>query len=79
MLGALTMLSTDAPPGGALGATIDGASGGFDTIIYQASASQLFWLEYDDNSVFVGPIESQGSLTGVPTVARPVKAQVKKK
>lgn len=45
--GRLTMLSTDAPPGGALGATIDGASGGFDTIIYQASASQLFWLEYD--------------------------------
>ena len=77
--GRLTMLSTDPAPGGALGATIGGASGAFDAIIYQASASQLFWLEYDDNSVFVGPIEVQGSLTGVPAVARPAKTQAKQK
>jgi hypothetical protein len=62
-----------------LAAVIGSGSGGFDVIIYQASASQLFWLEYDDNSVFVGPIEVQGSLTGVPSVARPVKAQAKRK
>ena len=77
--GRLTMLSTDPAPGGPLGATINGVSGVFDTIIYQASASQLFWLEYDDNSVFVGPIEVQGSLTGVPAVARPAKTQAKQK
>jgi len=76
--GRLSMLSTNSPAN-PLAATIGGASGDFDAIIYQASASQLFWLEYDDNSVFVGPIEVQGTLTGVPAVARPAKAQAKQK
>ena len=47
--------------------------------MYQASATELFWLEYDNNSVFVGPIEAQGSLTGVPAVAHAAKAQAKRK
>ncbi|MGA9545251.1 MAG: hypothetical protein WBQ85_16865 [Candidatus Sulfotelmatobacter sp.] len=78
--GRLTLLSTDPAPGGSLTASI-GTSPftSFDAIIYQASASQLFWLEYDFDSVFLGPIEVQGSLTGLPTVARPVKAQAKQK
>jgi hypothetical protein len=76
--GRFSMLSTNSPAN-PLAATIGGLSGAFDAIIYQASASQLFWLEYDDNSVFVGPIEEQGTLTGVPAVARPGKAQAKQK
>ena len=51
----------------------------FDAIVYQASASQLFWLEWDGTSVFVGPIEGQTSLTGIPAVARSEKAQAKQK
>jgi hypothetical protein len=75
--GRLTMLSTDA--NGPLTSVIGAATPSFDVIIYQASASTLFWLEYDENSVFVGPIEAQGSLTGIPSVARPVKTQMKRK
>ncbi len=76
--GRLTLLNTDAAPGGAL---IDSIGTSpvtyFDAIIYQASASQLFWLEYDLDSVFLGPIEVQGSLTGVPSVKRAAKVQAK--
>ena len=77
--GRLSMLSTDAAPGGALTSTIGSASPSFDVIMYQASASTLFWIEYDENSVFFGPIEAQGSLTGIPAVARPAKTQAKHK
>jgi hypothetical protein len=49
-----------------LDATIDGSSGYFDADIYQASATTLYWLNFDASSMFLGPIEQQGSLTGVP-------------
>ena len=41
-----------------------------DTVIYQASGDQLFWLDEDPNgeSVFLGPIEQQGTLTGLPAL-----------
>jgi hypothetical protein len=44
----------------------------FDTVIYQASGNQLFWLEKDDFGLFLGTMEKQGSLTGLPAVRRPV-------
>jgi hypothetical protein len=75
--GRLTMLSTDAAPGGALTSSIGTATPSFDVIMYQASATTLFWFEYDNNSVFVGPIEQQGSLTGVPAVAHAAKTPAK--
>ncbi len=78
--GRFTMLSTDPAPGGSLTASINTSPyTAFDVVMYQASASQLFWLEYDYDSVFLGSLEVQGSLTGLPTVARPVKAQAKQK
>jgi hypothetical protein len=49
-----------------LTATIDGLNGSLNVDIYQASGTQLFWLETDNISVFLGPIEQQGSLTGLP-------------
>jgi hypothetical protein len=78
--GRLTMLSTDAAPGGSLIASI-GASPftEFDAVVYQASASQLFWIEFDFDSVFLGSLEQQGSLTGVPAVVRPANTRVKQK
>ncbi len=59
---------------------IDGATGPpFEVTIYQASGGQLFWLGYDlaDVSldgqnvyVSVGPLEQQGSLTGLPAASK---------
>jgi hypothetical protein len=44
----------------------------YGTVIYQASGGQLFWLDEDENgeSVFLGPLEQQGSLTGLPTAQK---------
>jgi hypothetical protein len=43
----------------------------FSVVIYQASGGQLFWLDDDGaNSVFLGVLEQQGSLTGIPAVTR---------
>lgn len=44
----------------------------FDVILYQASQYQLYWLEVDTRGVFVGPLEQQGSLTGIPAAKRRV-------
>jgi hypothetical protein len=50
-------------------ATMIGGTAGpdFDMVIYQASSGQLFWLDYDNNltTVSLGPLEQQGSLTGL--------------
>jgi len=43
----------------------------FSVVIYQASGGQLFWLDDDGaNGVFLGVLEQQGSLTGIPAVTR---------
>jgi hypothetical protein len=49
-----------------LSATIDGATRVFNLSIYQASGTQLYWIEIDSDGVFLGPLEQQGSLTGLP-------------
>jgi hypothetical protein len=42
-------------------------------VIYQASGGQLFWMEEEtNNAVSVGPIEQQGSLTGLPAARQGV-------
>jgi hypothetical protein len=56
---------------------IDGTTGpNFDMVIYQASGDQLFWIDYDTNleTVSLGPIEQQGSLSGLPGAARATHA-----
>jgi len=56
-----------------LAATINGLGPGiFDADIYQASATTLYWVEFDSNGVFLGPLEQQGSLTALPAVMKPV-------
>ncbi len=45
----------------------------FNVVVYQASGSQLFWLDVDNNgsnfdAVFLGPLQQQGSLTGIPLI-----------
>lgn len=65
-------------PNNPLAATINGGSGVLDADIYQASATTLYWIEFDTNGLFLGPIETQGSLTGMPAAKKPVtKAQPK--
>jgi hypothetical protein len=51
---------------------IDGFRGPrFNMVMFQASASQLFWLDYDIDlaTVSIGPLEQQGSLAAVPGLA----------
>lgn len=50
---------------------VTGGPGTLDADIYQASGTTLYWLEFDNNGVFLGPIEAQGSLTGVPAAKKP--------
>jgi hypothetical protein len=76
--GRYSMLSTNTPAN-PLAATVGSASGTFDVVMYQASGGQLFWLEFDDNAVWVGPLEQQGSLTGLPLARKAPKTQAKRK
>jgi hypothetical protein len=43
--------------------------GTLDLDIYQASGGQLFWINWDSNSAFLGSLEQMGSLTGIPSTA----------
>ncbi len=59
-----------------LSTVIDASPGpNFDMVIYQASGGQLFWLDYDVDltTVSAGPLEQQGSLTGLPAAGRQAK------
>jgi hypothetical protein len=38
----------------------------FNVVIYQASGGQLFWMGEDAFGTFLGPLEQQQSLTGLP-------------
>jgi hypothetical protein len=48
-------------------------------VIYQASGGQLFWLDEDPFSVFLGPLEQQGQLTGLAAMKRAAIAKLKRK
>ena len=58
-------------PNNPLKETINGSSGPFDADIYQASATMLYWIEIDKLGVFLGSIEQQGPLTGMPAAKKP--------
>jgi hypothetical protein len=73
-----------------LAATVGSGSGSFDVTMYQASAGQLFWLNVvgigggvsggvEDVGVFLGPLEQQGSLTGIPAVQKAMAKPVQQK
>ena len=50
-----------------LGLTV-AADPNFNTVIYQAGAGQLFWLDEEENDegVFLGSLQKQGSLSALP-------------
>jgi hypothetical protein len=66
---------------GTLAATLSGAgTQDFSVAIYQASGTQLYWIEEDGDGGFLGPLEQQGSLTGMPAARKPAaKTQPKQK
>jgi hypothetical protein len=68
--GYFSMSDGNVPENG-LQATIGGEEFDLGVDIYQASATTLYWLEFDSDAVFLGPIEQQGSLTGVPALKKP--------
>ena len=71
--GRSTMSSTNLTPN-PLMATIGSKAFDYNVVVYQASGQQLFWLDVDTTDVFLGPIEQQGSLNGIPAVRKkPVK------
>jgi len=73
--GRYTLLSTNP-----LAVTVVGGSPvDFNVVIYQVSGGQLFWLEEDSSSVFLGPLEQQGSLTGLPAAKRAAAKSAKPK
>ena len=63
--GYYTMLSTNPTPN-PLAITVSGSTTDFDVVIYQASGGQLFWLNEDPTSVFLGLLQQQTSLKGLP-------------
>ena len=52
----------------------------FNVDIYQASGTTLYWLNWDDESVFLGPIEAQPTGTAFPASKKPAaRTQAKRK
>jgi hypothetical protein len=78
-VGRYSMLSTNPKPN-PFKITINGTEQDFDVVIYQASGGFLFWLDEDAVSVFLGSLQQQGSLTGLPTARKAAaKAEAKQK
>lgn len=64
-VGRYTLFSTNSTPN-PLHIKIKTQVTSFDVAIYQASGGQLFWIDEGASSVFLGSLEKQGSLTGLP-------------
>ena len=64
------MFSTNLKPN-PLNVTISGTTtSSFDVVVYQASGGQLFGLDEDAISTFLGSLQQQGSLTGLPATGK---------
>lgn len=69
--GHYTMSSNNTTPN-PLVVTVSGTPFDFDLAIYQASGGLLFWLDEDSESVFLGSLQQQGTLTGLPAATNTV-------
>ena len=49
---------------------VDTTPATLNAVIYQVSGGQLFWVGADAADVFLGSLEQQGSLTGLPAVKK---------
>jgi hypothetical protein len=79
--GYFTMSSTNTTPNPLVG-TLNAAAvtQDFNVDIYQASGTTLYWIDWDSDSVFLGPIEAQPSGATFPaSKKRAAGAQAKRK
>jgi hypothetical protein len=74
-VGLYTMLSTNATPN-PFRIKIKTTTSPLDVVLYQASGGQLFWIDEGTSSVFLGSLQQQGALTGLPA-AKTAAAQTK--
>ena len=59
--------------------TINGATTPLNVVMYQAGGGQLFWLDEDNDSLFLGSLQQQGSVSGLPQASlRRAAAKAKK-
>jgi hypothetical protein len=71
-LGRYTMLSTNTVPN-PLSLTIGGTVFPLNVVVYQASGSELLWIDQDQSSLgsdFLGSLQQQGSLSGIPAARK---------
>jgi hypothetical protein len=68
-VGRYTMFSTDPTPN-PFNVTINSVTLPFNVVLYQASGGQLFWLDEDAISVFLGTLQQQDSLIGLPAATK---------
>lgn len=66
--GRYTMSATNPTPN-PLRVNVNGKVNHFEVALYQATAGQLFWVNEDVTSTFLGSLQQQGSLTGMPAAA----------
>ncbi len=71
--GRSTMLSANTTPN-PLAVTVGSNTFDYNVIVYQANGNQLFWLDVDTADVFLGPVEQQGSLLGIPAVKKRISS-----
>lgn len=67
-------LSSSNPTPNPFELTVSGSTFDFDLAMYQASSGQLFWINEDSSTLFLGSLQQQSSLSGLPAnkiAARP--------
>jgi hypothetical protein len=68
--GRYTMFSTN-PTSNPFNISILGIVTPFDVVVYQTSGDQLFWMNEDQISVFVGSLQTQGWTAGFLAARQP--------
>lgn len=66
--GRYTMSATNSKPN-PLRVNVNGTVTRFEVALYQATGGQLFWVNEDVTSTFLGSLQQQGSLTALPLAA----------
>ncbi len=61
--GRYTLFSSNTTPNPLVITVVSGTPVNFDVVIYQASGTQAFWLNEDSETLWLGPIEQQGTLS----------------
>lgn len=77
--GRYTLSTFNVTPNPLVVTVVPGTPVDFNVVIYQASGTQAYWLNEQGDTLWLGPIEQQGSLTGVPALKTGAVKSVKHK